>query len=155
MPRNSTTTAAKKRGPGRPPHAPTAALRRYVSVAAGGGMRHEDIALALGISRETLAKHYNVELSSGALARRAEVLNALHAAAKKGSSSAARAYLEHTPELAAPPAEGVAPTTGAQPPAEPTKPQRLGKKEQAQAEAITAQQGTDWDGLLRPPAALQ
>ncbi len=118
-------------------------------------MRHEDIALALGISRETLAKHYGFELSSGALARRAEVLNALHAAAKKGSSSAARAYLEHTPELAAPPVDGLAPTASTQPAAEPARPQRLGKKEQAQAEAVTAQQGTDWDGLLRPPAALQ
>ena len=115
-------------------------------------MRHEDIALALGISRDTLTKHYGVELSSGALARRAEVLSALHAAAKKGSSSAARAYLEHSPELAAPPSDGVSPPAAAP---EAAKPQRVGKKEQAAADAVTAQQGTDWDGLLRPPPSLQ
>ena len=67
MPKKSTETA--KRGRGRPPHAPTAASRRRVAVAAGGGMHHEDIATALGISDDTLRKHYAAELSAGALTR--------------------------------------------------------------------------------------
>lgn len=131
---------------GRPAFAPTAAQRRQVSIAAGGGMRHVDIATALGISRETLEKHFEVELAGGALARRMEVLQALHAAAKKGSSSAARAYLQHEATPAVPP----------RPAAEPdAKPAPLGKKEQAQADAVTAARGTEWDSLLKPAGPVQ
>lgn len=155
MPSKSTTAA--KRGRGRPAHVPTPALRRKVSVAAGGGMRHLDIAIALGISRETLEKHYQAELSGGATLRRLEVLAALHTAAtKKGSSSAAKAYLLHQPELAVPPLpEGEtasAPAQPAAPAAAPAPAAKLGKKEQAQADAVTAAVGTEWGPLLKPPA---
>lgn len=128
---------ARKRG--RPAYAPTAAQRRQVSIAAGGGMSHVDIATALGIARDTLEKHFAVELSAGALGRRMEVLQALHAAAKKGSSSAARAYLQHeaTPAVPPPPEQP-----------QPTKAEPVGKKAQAQADAVTAARGTDWDNLL-------
>lgn len=150
---NKRTTSDVKRGRGRPPHVPTAASRRKVAVSAGGGMRHEDIALALGISAPTLLKYYGHELSSGAMERRAEVMIALHQAAKKGSSSAARAYLALTPELHAPPA----PAEGDAKPEQPAAPKAapLGKKEQAQADAATAQQGTEWERLLQPTAPLQ
>lgn len=115
-------------------------------------MHHEDIATALGISDDTLRKYYAAELSAGALTRRMEVLEGLHAAAKRGSSSAARAYLEHSPEFHVPPQ----PAEPA-PPAEP-KPVRvpaLGKKEQAQADAVSAHVGTDWADLLPGPATPQ
>ena len=138
------TKSARPRG--RPPFVPTAAQRRRVSIAAGGGMRHVDIATALGISRETLEKYFEAELSAGALERRMEVLQALHAAAKKGSSSAARAYLQHEATPAVPPA----------PKAEaPAKTEPLGKKAQAQADAATAARGTEWDSLLAPTAPVQ
>lgn len=132
---------------GRPAFSPTAAQRRQVSIAAGGGMRHIDIATALGISRETLEKYFQAELSAGALARRMEVLQALHAAAKKGSSSAARAYLQHEATPAVPPAP--------QPDAPAPKAEPLGKKAQAQADAVTAARGTDWDNLLAPAGPVQ
>lgn len=107
-------------------------------------MRHEDIAVALGISRPTLDLYYRQELSEGALGRRLEVLAALHkAAVTKGSSSAAKAYLEHQAELAAPPAP-----SGEKPAAEAVKAPNLGKKEQAQADAATAAVGTEWGDLL-------
>ena len=138
------TKSARPRG--RPPFAPTAAQRRRVSIAAGGGMRHVDIATALGISRETLEKYFEAELSAGALERRMEVLQALHAAAKKGSSSAARAYLQHEATPAVPPAP--------QPDAA-AKSETLGKKAQAQADAVTAARGTEWDNLLGPTAPVQ
>lgn len=97
-------------------------------------MTHEDIALAIGISRPTLDKHYAAELSAGAAARRVEVLESLfRAATKKGSSSAAKAYLAHAPEVAAPPLE---------------KPEPQGKKAKANEDAKTAQKDTGWDGLL-------
>ena len=142
---------------GRPAHAPTAATRRQVSLAAGGGMRHEDIALAIGITRDTLTKHYPVELSTGASLRRLEVLCALHAAAKKGSSSAAKAYLAVEPQLAAPPlAEGeVAPAPAVPIPAPAPAARVMGKKEQAKADAGTAAVGTGWDELLPRVTPLQ
>jgi len=107
-------------------------------------MRHVDIATALGIARDTLEKHFQAELSGGALARRMEVLQALHAAAKKGSSSAARAYLAHEATPAVPPMPA---------PEKEAKPEPLGKKQQAAADAVTAARGTDWDAILPSPAA--
>lgn len=129
----------------RPPYKPTPALRRKVSIAAGGGMAHEEIALALGISQPTLRKHFEIELSTGAFERRLEIVAAMHKAAKAGSVSAARAYMQLTPHLAAPP---VAPAERAEKAAP-----ALGKKEQANVEARTAHVGTEWADLLRPQAA--
>jgi hypothetical protein len=115
-------------------------------------MRHEDIAIGLGIGVDTLRKYFETELSVGASMRRMEVMKALHAAAVKGSSSAARAYLAVEPQLAAPPAVPAEPKPAAAP-----KPLAapLGKKDQAQAEAVTADVGTEWADLLRPAAPLQ
>lgn len=149
-------SAVAKRPRGRPAHVPTAALRRKVSIAAGGGMLHEQIAVAIGINRDTLSKYYSLELSEGALARRLEVIAALHkAATSKGSSSAAKAYLEHAAEIAAPPAPAGADAPAAEtaPIADPEK--KLGKKEQAKADALTAAQGTGWADLLPGHATPQ
>jgi hypothetical protein len=96
-------------------------------------MSHEEIAIALGIHRHTLDKHYQVELSTGALNRRAEVLDAMARTALKGNVSAQKAFLALTPTLAAPPREQEKPK---------------GKKEQAQADAATAANGTEWGDLL-------
>jgi hypothetical protein len=101
-------------------------------------MRHESIAVALGITLPTLRKHYEKELSNGALQKRMDVLGALYTAAtKKGSSSAAKAYLEHAPAPDGESTEGTGEGSG-----------KMGKKEKAQADARTAQKGTDWDDLL-------
>jgi hypothetical protein len=127
----------------RPPFKPTAAQKRTVAIAAGGGMTHEEIALGLGISRVTLDKYFGLELSAGASQKRLEVLNAMFAAAKKGNVSAQRAYIAFDPKPAAPPL-----------PAEPKAPAK-GKKEQAQDDAVTAAKGTGWDELLAPRAPLQ
>lgn len=104
-------------------------------------MRHEDIAIALGINSDTLRKYYELELSVGANVRRLEALKGLHRAAKRGSSSAAKAYLAIDPQIAAPPHT---PKDADAPAAEP----KLGKKDQAQADAVSAQDGSQWDGLL-------
>jgi hypothetical protein len=134
----------------RPSFKPTAAQRRQVAIAAGGGMSHEEIALGMGIARNTLEKHFNSELSTGAYAKRLEVLQAIHAAAKKGNMTAARAYLAADPRLFAPPAVAEQPSE----PAEPKKP-AVGKKEQANIDAVSAAVGTEWGDLLRPAAPLQ
>lgn len=134
---------------GRPPFKPTAAQRRQVSIAAAGGMRVADMALALGISDVTLRKYFEVELSQGAACRRMEVLAALYAAAKRGSSAAAKAYLAVDPALGAPPLEPM--------PEPAAKAPTPGKKEAASIDAKTAHVGTDWDSLLSnsAPAPLQ
>lgn len=134
----------------RPSFKPTPTQRRQVSIAAGAGMSHEEIAIALGIARNTLEKHFTTELSVGALQRRMEVLNAMHVAAKKGNVAAQKAYMAMTPIPVAPPV----PEGDAQPAEKPAA-KRVGKKEQAQIDATTAAQGTGWEDLLgrggRPP----
>lgn len=102
-------------------------------------MSHEEMAIALGISRPTLEKHFAAELSAGAYQKRLEVLNSMHRAAKKGSVAAQKAYLALTPWVAAPPL-GQADA--------PEKKPALGKKEQAKADAATAGQGDEWGTLL-------
>lgn len=137
-------TNSSRRGRGRPGYSPTDADRRKVSIAAGGGVRHLDIAFALGISRETLEQHYQSELAQGAIARRIEVLQALYTAAKKGSASAAKAYLLAEPQMAAPPL-GEAATL---PAVAPARVEPVGKKEAQQQAAGVAQAGTDWENDL-------
>lgn len=105
-------------------------------------MSHEAIAMVLGISRPTLEKHFAHELAGGAFQRRFEALQGLHAAAKKGNVSAVKAYLAATPEFV--------PELPAK--SEPAKPAAvaapLGKKAAADAAALTAQHGTQWEDLL-------
>lgn len=114
-------------------------MRRNVSICAGGGMAHQDIAVALGISRNTLEKHFEAELSVGASQRRMEVLAAMHRAAKGGNVTAQKAYIAMTPTPSVPPVPE--PEVG-------TKAPKLGKKEQADADAKTAAVGTEWGDLL-------
>lgn len=119
---------------GRPPFEPTDEMRERVSIAAGAGMSHEEIAIGLGISRPTLTKYFEAELSEGAYARRLDVVEAMYRAAMKGNVTAQRTYIEMTPRAAAAP--------------EPKAP-KVGKKEQADLDAKTAAEGTEWSTLLR------
>lgn len=140
----------RNRNMARPTYKPTAADRRKVAIAAGAGLSHEEIAIGLGIARNTLEKHFEAELSHGAYAKRLEVLVAMHAAAKRGNVAAQKAYTSLPMPRAAttplPPDAAAAPKGKA-----PAK----GKKEQAQADALTAQAGTDWQDLLPGSSALQ
>lgn len=114
-------------------------------------MSHEEIALGLGITRNTLEKHFEHELSVGAYEKRLEVLDAMHRTAKKGNVAAQKAYMQLVPHVAAPPQppgeQGLKPAPEA--PTGPTKP--LGKKEQATADAKEAQVGTAWEDILPRP----
>lgn len=112
-------------------------------------MSHEEIAIGLGISRNTLEKHFEAELSQGAYAKRLEVLVAMHSAAKKGNVAAQKAYTAMPmPAVSAPPLSAGEKDAPAKTPAK-------GKKEQAQADALNAQAGTDWQDLLPGSASMQ
>ena len=119
---------------GRPLFKPTAAQQRRVSICAGGGMSHEEIAIGLGIAKMTLQKHFAYELSEGAYRRRQEIIEAMYKTAKKGNVAAQKAYVALGPHAAAPPQQNVE--------------KAQGKKEQAQSAAVTAQTGTEWADLL-------
>jgi len=108
-------------------------------------MSHEAIALALKISEPTLRKHYADELAAGAHGRRMDVLDKLYSSARKGSTSAARAYLAHQAQFT-PLAEGQLQDEGKG--AKLARPAKIGKKEQAEADAVGAEAGTGWDGVL-------
>ncbi len=128
----------KNRKLGRPEFKPTPEQRRKVANASGGGMAHDEIAMALGICRNTLEKHFAAELGQVACRKRLEVLDAMQRTAVKGNVAAQKAYLATSGP------QGVAP------PAEDEKPLRdpRGKKEIARDEAGTAQLGTSWDDVL-------
>lgn len=111
-------------------------------------MSHEQIALGLGITKPTLYKHFGEELSTGAAQKRMEAMEALFAAARRGNAAAARTFLA----ISAAPAPSKPPAPA--PDAKQPKAERLGKKEQAQADAVGAQAGTEWDNLL-PAGRLQ
>jgi hypothetical protein len=98
-------------------------------------MTHAEIAAVIGISEPTLRLHYATELCAGAAQKRADVVEALFRAATNGNVTAQKAWLAQPRELS-------------DPATMPDKPARPGKKEQAAAEAVDAQSGTSWAGLL-------
>lgn len=124
----------------RPQHKPSWESRRQVSIAAAAGMSQEEIALAIEIDRNTLRKHYHDELTIGACKRRMEILQAAHMSAMKGNVSAQKMLLGMQPEIGIPTAEQDGKID--------TKPAKIGKKAQAKQDAVGAEGGTGWDGLL-------
>lgn len=127
---------------GRPSHRPTRATREHVEVLTAAGQAAWQVAVALGISEPTLREHYGPELANGRARKTAEIEMALYSAAKGGNVSAIKAWLGRHRPLENPPE---APQRGA---AEPVPNQPLGKKELANAAALTAHRGSEWDGLL-------
>ena len=127
----------KQRRPnGRPPHQPTADQRERVAVLAAGGMSQVELSAAIGISEPTLRLHYAEQLTAGAAAKRALVLEAMFKAATAGNVSAQKAWLAQHRELQDPASLPV------------SRPAPQGKKEAAAEAAIEAQAGSPWSGLL-------
>lgn len=127
----------------RPEFEPSSFQREKVEIWAGGGMPQQAMADALGISRNTLLKHFERELAIGAAKRRADVVEAMYRSARKGSVSAQKAYLA---------AGDAAPRLPANQPAAPEpepKPEPVGKKEAARRAARTAHEGNVWGELVR------
>lgn len=102
-------------------------------------MYHDEIATALGISRNTLERYFAGELNQMAFQRRMEVLQAQHRSAVKGNVAAQKSYLSRTPSNPIPQAPGEAPVAQAG---------AIGKKEAADMAAVGAERGTKWDAVL-------
>jgi predicted transcriptional regulator len=135
----------QKRGRGRPAFKPTQLHRRKVEQYVCGGMSHDAIAKVLGVSDETLRKHFAAELSTGAERRRAEVIDLLFASARKGNVTAQKKLEEMS-------GRSVAEAAFTAPEAEDAKPAKvpkLGKKEVAAQDAETAGAGTAWGDDLQ------
>lgn len=140
---------------GRPPHLPTQKNRNKVMLLQALDWSAERIAKALGITTPTLRKHYFRELRARAEARQ-RVEGALLArlwekvdAGDVGAMKAFRQVLDRHDLV-----NGHAAFAGTEIPRPlpaPAKPERLGKKEQAVADAATAGAGTAWGEDLLPP----
>lgn len=133
---------------GRPKFRPTDEQRDQVEILVSGGMTHEDIATAIGISKPTLEKHFRDELAHGGPKKRAEVLGMLYAAARKGNVTAQKKLHEITGVQAAAAEWEAATGPSAAPKSAPSG--KLGKKEQARIAAATAGEGSEWGDDLNP-----
>ena len=127
---------------GRPTFRATAAQKRKVEQYVSAGMSQTDIARAIGCTEPTLQKHFAEELAIGAAKRRAECIDLLYRAARKGNVSAIKKLEEMTK---------VAALAEAQRNPKPEVPTKLGKKQQAAEAATVAGEGSDWGDDLQVP----
>ncbi len=125
---------------GRPAFKVTAAKRREVESMKADGFSDDRIAVQLGCSRPTLMKHFAAELEFGADRVRREQLANLRRMSRK-NVAAAKALLAR--------ADIVATTPPPPPPGDQEKPEKLGKKAEAELAADTAHVGTEWGHLLK------
>jgi len=110
-------------------------MRRRVELLIGE-TSEEVIADLLGISRGTLRKHFARELEHGRMRVLADNLERLDRAASKGNVAAAKALVAR---------KDVTPPSVPMPAGR----EKLGKKEEADIAAQTAEQGTGWANLIR------
>ena len=75
-------------------HRPTEITRAQVLALVGFGIRAEEIADYLGITRPTLDKYYKKELSTGALRANAAIAETLYKKAKDGDTTACIFWLK-------------------------------------------------------------
>lgn len=82
----------EKRPRGRPPHVPTDRDRRQVEIMTGLGLTQEQIGKILGVSEDTLQRHYADEIESGVAKANAKVAqNLFNIATSRESGSVAAA----------------------------------------------------------------
>lgn len=83
----------KRDGAGKPAHAPTDKQRQLVQVLKANGSPHKVIAMVIGISEDTLTRHYRHELDNGFEQVKNMVGAALVKAALGGNIGAIRYWL--------------------------------------------------------------
>jgi len=119
---------------GRPAFQPTDAQRRQVKAMAAYGIPHFDIAKVLECDEKTLRKHFWAELETGGIEANARVAENMF---KIATGSGREAVIAGKYWLACRAGWREAATAD-----------DLGKKEQRQQAALTAEQGTPWEALL-------
>lgn len=119
------------------PFEPTDEQRYSVELMASIGITHEDIALALGISRPTLSKYFRTELDTGKVKIVSRVAESLVRQALSGNTTAAIFFLKTQGRWSERPEGG-----------------REGKKQKRDREAQTAGEGTEWGGDLTYDPAM-
>ena len=75
-------------------HEPTEQTRDLVEKLSAAGVRYEDIAVYLGITRPTLDKYYSEELKTGTIKANVKVAQTLYQQAMAGSTTAAIFWLK-------------------------------------------------------------
>lgn len=75
-------------------HKPTDENRKIAKTLAAVGVPHEDIALKLDISADTLVKYYKPELDAGRIDANASIAQTLFQQAKNGNTAAAIFWLK-------------------------------------------------------------
>lgn len=123
---------------GRPVHVPTDDSRNLVESLSGFGIPQEEIARLIGIDPKTLRLHYTDQIELGGIKATAKVAQNLFNMACKPTREGLQAAIfwlrvrAHWSEYSPRPFQ-----------AEP-----LGKKATAEAEALTAAEGTEWSRLV-------
>jgi hypothetical protein len=79
---------------GRPPHKPTQPDRDTAKRLSALGCPHEDIAIRLKISADTLTKYYQTELDEGRIDANSAIAGTLFQQAKNGNTQAAIFWLK-------------------------------------------------------------
>lgn len=115
-------------------------MRSQVAIAKASGLADDKIALAIGVSRTTLLKHFAAELDVGAARKRMDWASAMHKAGMKGNVAALKWLMANAERADADKAFEAATGTSTSEP--------IGKKEAARIAADGAENGTEWSGLL-------
>lgn len=137
---------ARKTGPA--PFEPTQEQRERVEILMAGAMSEEEIAISIGLSRNSLRKHFAKELRGGRAKRRSEVLVAMFTSAKAGNVSAQKGFIALGAVAAA------ADEFDRKVSAPAARPRKLGKKEEAAEAALTAGENSEWGDDLKAPSAI-
>ena len=132
-------------------------VKLQVEQMVAAGEPHETIASALGITLKGLEASFREELAHGLARRRAEAIDLVFRKAREGHPASIKMLLEITGTAGA---ENEflkrADRDAEEANSAPTPRRYVGKKEIAQAEALTAGAGTDWgDDLGAPQETLQ
>ena len=125
---------------GRPCYRKDQENQQTVALLRARGWSHGRIARYLGCDEKTLRKYFSRELEAGADLVEGQCLEVLYNRMRQGHGPSTRELL------------GAIAVGHALPPKpEAPKEERLGKKAQADVDARTAHEATEWDGLLREP----
>jgi transcriptional regulator with XRE-family HTH domain len=153
MPELAKSDRAAKRG--RPPFNPTAKHRDRVMLLTAAGITEAAIATVLGICRRTLQSYFATELATGRGVKRAQNLERLEAAAKRGNVSAMKALAQAFDRGESQELRAGETAAARRERAEAAVRERMSKRQLGQRDALTAGLDSDWGDDLLPPADWQ